>query len=257
MIAPGRWRALFFQLALSIPELGIAWAAGLAIFWGVTSVSCRVLSHVCVDVGGIAIVVFALATAVVAACAYWLAALVLGLAGRTRTRYVVDALVAVVALSYIGALEWQASRSEAAARAASAVAMRQAAEAREKWIAALRQNADAHGPPGVVPPMITVVDRGRDVEVTNTTAEWLVVALARVRAANPPDGWDACPLVTVGEISTYYRFGIGPAYTTRYAPLPECAAAFDGALLEYRVGDPPGLGWWSDSAFAAPDGRLR
>ena len=70
--------------------------------------------------------------------------------------------------------------------------------------------------------------------------------------------WRACALLTVGEISDYYRFSIGPGHTARYAPLRDCAAAFDGAPLEYRVGDPfqDDVGFWSDSAFAAPKGRL-
>jgi hypothetical protein len=40
---------------------------------------------------------------------------------------------------------------------------------------------------------------------------------------------------------------------------PDCAADFDGAPLEYRVGDPlPNeTGWWSDTAFAVPKGRFR
>ena len=65
-------------------------------------------------------------------------------------------------------------------------------------------------------------------------------------------------LMTVGEYSDYYSFSIGPGHTTRYAPLRDCAAGFEGAPLEYRVGDPfqDDVGFWSDTAFAAPKGRL-
>jgi hypothetical protein len=105
--------------------------------------------------------------------------------------------------------------------------------------------------------MLLVNDAAREVEVTNTTGEWLIVALARVRLGDQND-WLACPLLTVGEISDYYRFSIGPGHTTRYAPVPTCAAEFEGAALEFRVGDPwSKVGWWSDSAFAAPEDRLR
>jgi hypothetical protein len=151
---------------------------------------------------------------------------------------------------------WREYRIEAAYRL-SAKPPARAKRPREEWIAALRQNPDGHGPPGVVPLMLEVVDDGRGAEVTNTTQEWLTVALARVFQGNQGQ-WHACPLLTVGEISDSYRFSIGPGQTARYAPLPDCAAAFDGAPLEYRVGDPfrDATGWWSDTAFAVPNGRL-
>jgi hypothetical protein len=255
--APTRRRATLLQLALSIPELGIAWLLGLAVFWAATAIGCRVASPICDSTGGVAVVLVAIGAGIVIGCGYWILALVLGLRGHRQTRYAIDAVVATVALGYIGALYWQANRSEAAARAASETARRDAAAARAKWIAELRQNPTTHGPPGAVPPMLLVNDAARDVEVTNTTGEWLVVALARVRPGNQGD-WLACPLLTVGEVSEYYRFSIGPGHTTRYAPVPACAAEFEGAQLEFRVGDPySSVGWWSDSAFEAPDDRLR
>ena len=258
MSAPSRRLATLLQLALSIPELGIAAALGLAIFWAGTAAGCRLAVPICDSTGGVAIVVLALAAAIVMGCAYWILALVLGLRGRRRVRYSVDAVVAAVALGYIGALMWQADSAVASARAASEAATRDAAAARARWIAALQQSSSSHGPPGVVPPMLSVKDAAREVEVTNTTGEWLVVALARVRPGAQDGEWQACPLLTVGEITAYYRFAIGPGHTTRYSPVPECAAAFDGAPLEFRVGDPwSQVGWWSDSAFAAPDDRVR
>jgi hypothetical protein len=154
-------------------------------------------------------------------------------------------------------LVWREHSEQAAYNAAAEEAARSEGAAREAWIAALRQNPDGHGPPGVVPPMVQVVDDGRGAQVTNTTEEWLTVALARVLQDNQ-GAWRACPLLTVGEISDFYRYSIGPGQTTRYAPVPDCAAGFDGAPLEYRVGDPvrDALGWWSDTAFAVPSGRL-
>jgi hypothetical protein len=188
---------------------------------------------------------------------YWVLALVLGLGGLYRARYALDSIAAVVGVgTYIG-LEWREHSAQAAFRTArEAAELREAAD-REAWIAALRQNPNGHGRPGVVPPMLHVVDDGRGVAVTNTAQEWLTVALARVLPDQQRE-WRACPLLTVGEVSDYYRFSIGPSQTARYAPLPDCAAEFDGAPLEYRVGDPlPNTtGWWSDSAFAAPNGRL-
>lgn len=245
------------QLALSVPELAIACGLGFAVFVGATALGCRLVSPACVDVGGLAVVVVALVVSVLLAAAYWVLALVLGLTGRRRARYGLDAVVAVAAVTNYAALEWREYRQMAAYRAAAEESARNAAAAREAWIAALRQNPDGHGPPGVVPPMLRVVDDGRGVQVTNTTGEWLDVALARVLQDNQGE-WRACPLLTVGEISDYYRFAIGPSRTARYSPLPDCAATFDGAPLEYRVGDPArnAMGWWSDSAFTVPNGRL-
>ena len=155
--------------------------------------------------------IVAIIVSLLVAGAYWTLALVLGLGGRRRARYVLDAVVAVVAATNYA----------------------------------------------VVPPMVQVVDDGRGAEVTNTTEVWLTVALARVLQDNQGE-WRACPLLTVGEISDFYRYSIGPGQTTRYAPLPDCAGGFHGALLEYRVGDPvrDAVGWWSDTAFAVPNGRL-
>jgi len=152
---------------------------------------------------------------------------------------------------------WREHSAAATYRAERETAERSEADARERWIAALRQNPNGHGPPGVVPPMLEVVDEGRAVHVTNTTQEWLTVALARVLQNNQGE-WLACPLLTVGEHADYYRFSIGPGHTAQYAPVRDCAAGFEGAPLEYRVGDPlPNqIGWWSDTAFAVPKGRL-
>jgi hypothetical protein len=62
----------------------------------------------------------------------------------------------------------------------------------------------------------------------------------------------------VGEISAILPVLDRPSHTTRYAPVPECGAEFDAAPLEFRVGDPYGkVGWWSDSAFTAPNDRIR
>jgi len=172
-------------------------------------------------------------------------------------RYALDAVVAAIAVANVSVLMWREHSAAATYRAEREAAERNETAAREAWIAALRQNPNGHGPPGVVPPMLEVVDEGRSVRVTNTTQEWLTVALARVLQDNQRE-WLACPLLTVGEHADYYRFSIGPGRTAQYAPVPDCAAGFEGAPLEYRVGDPlPNqIGWWSDTAFAVPKGRL-
>jgi len=252
-----RWQWLLLQLALSVPELAVAVGLGFAVFTVTMTLGCRALFPICDSTGGLALVVVGLVASILIACAYWIAALGLGLAGRRRARYALDAVVAAVALVNVGTLVWREQSAAAKYRTERAAAERSEAAAREAWIAALRQNPNGHGPPGVVPPMLEVFDEGLGVHVTNTTQEWLTVALARVLQDNQGE-WRACPLLTVGENSAYYRFSIGPGHTAQYAPVTECAAGFEGAALEYRVGDPilDAVGFWSDTAFAVPKGRL-
>jgi len=253
-----RWQRILFQLVLSVPELAIAYGFGFAVFMGAMALGCRVLgASVCDSAGALAIVVAGLGAAIVAGVAYWIAALALGLAGWRRARYTLDAVAALIAVATIGTAYWRAYSAEAEARGAAEAARRNEAAVREAWVAELRQHPERHGAPGVVPPMLQVVDLGQGVEVTNTTADWLVVALARV-LEDQQGQWRACALLTVGEISDYYSYSIGPGRTVRYAPIPDCAAGFVGAPLEYRVGEPfrNDVGFWSDSAFATPEGRV-
>jgi len=251
------WQRLVLQLALSVPELAVAAGLGFAVFTVTMVLGCRALYPACDSTGGLAIVVVGLVASILVASGYWVVALVLGLAGRRRARLALDAVVAAVAITNVGVLIWREHSAAATYRAEREAAERSEAAAREAWIAALRQNPNGHGPPGVVPPMLEVVDEGTNVRVTNTTQEWLTVALARVLQDNQRE-WLACPLLTVGEHADYYRFSIGPGRTAQYAPVADCAAGFEGAPLEYRVGDPlpSQIGWWSDTAFAVPKGRL-
>ena len=136
--------------------------------------------------------------------------------------------MAAVAVANVSVLMWREHSAAATYRAEREAAERSEAAARETWIAALRQNPDGHGPPGVGPPMLEVIDEGRNVHVTNTTQEWLTVALARVLQNNQGE-WLACPLLTVGEHADYYRVSIGPGHTAQYAPVRDCAAGFEGA----------------------------
>jgi hypothetical protein len=252
-----RWQWLLLQLALSVPELAVAAGLGFAIFTVTMTLGCRALFPICDSTGGLALVVVGLVASILVACAYWIVALGLGLARRSRARYALDAVVAVVGITNVGVLVWHEYSAAAKYNAERAAAESSEAAAREAWIAALRQNPNGHGPPGVVPPMLEVFDEGLGVHVTNMTQEWLTVALARVLQDNQ-GAWSACPLLTVGENSAYYRFSIGPGHTAQYAPVTECAAGFEGAALEYRVGDPllDAVGFWSDTAFAVPKGRL-
>lgn len=255
---PSVWRRWLWQIALSAAEILIALGLGGAVFAAAHSLGCRVIAPACDGAGGLAVVVVGVVASLFVASAYWTGALALGAAGRHRARYWLSGIVAAVAIGNLVALEWRQHRSQAAYRAETTAAAQKEAADREAWIAALRQNPEGHGAPGIVPPMLRVADAGIGVEVTNLASEWLVVALARVRPVDGQMGWQACPLLTVGEISGHYRFAIGPGQSARYAPLPSCGAEFEGAPLEFRVGDPlPGaMGWWSDSAFEAPRGRL-
>jgi hypothetical protein len=94
--------------------------------------------------------------------------------------------------------------------------------------------------------------------VTNASKIWMTVALAKVHPdAASPDGWRGCAMYSESD-QGYYRYSIGPGKSTRYRLDPACAAAHAGDAIEYRVGDDAReQGWWSDSAFATPDGRNR
>jgi len=67
MSAPSRRHATLRQLALSIPELGIACLLGLAVFWAATALGCRLGSPICDSTGGVAVVVVALGAGIVPA----------------------------------------------------------------------------------------------------------------------------------------------------------------------------------------------
>jgi len=128
---------------------------------------------------------------------------------------------------------------------------------RAAWLEELRADGH-HGPPGQVPPQISVEDDGAKVVVTNTTARSFTVALARVREnATLPGGYEACALVTEGQHSRYHRFWLAAGTAASFVPLtPQCGDHLRGAPVEYRVGEyPDATAFWSDSAFAAPKGR--
>ena len=256
--AAPRWQKLLFQLALSVPELAIAGALGFAVFWGATALGCRALYPVCDSAGGLAIVVVGIIVSILVASGYWVLALVLGLAGRRRARYVLDAhrsrrrgrdlFRAHVARAQRTGRVPSGSRNRRAQRSgrSRSVDCGASSEPRRPRSSGCRA-ADADG-------RRRRTRRSSDEQRARVAHRRIGASAGKTTRAY----WRACPLLTVGEVSDYYRFSIGPGQTARYAPLPDCAAGFDGAPLEYRVGDPlpNATGWWSDTAFAVPDGRL-
>jgi len=178
-----------------------------------------------------------------------------------NTRRVIDAvaIVGVIALLVYPVAKIYAD--EDALREQIAAQQKAAAEkfnaARLAWIANLRAS-DAHGAPGVVPPMLKVEDDGINVVVENISSKAVIVALARViEDAAAPTGWRGCAMRTSGKVGgTYYFYSLNAGERATYAAYDNCAEMFRGAAIEYRVGkDARDTGWWSDSAFAAPDGR--
>lgn len=124
------------------------------------------------------------------------------------------------------------------------------------WLENLKKTGQ-HAPPGVVPPMLTVEDNGTTVKVTNIHDKEIVVALARVRQdPAAPGGWKGCGMYEGARGSRFYFIYLGPRKSLMYTPWEECAGNFVNAPIEYRIGQrPPEIGWWSDSAFAKPEGR--
>jgi hypothetical protein len=175
--------------------------------------------------------------------------------------------IGVLAAGYVGFVLFFVAPLQRAAeenRAQTAERARQAQEAqaaleagRAAWLEGMKADG-RHGPPGQVPPQISVQDDGTKVVVANTTRSGFMVALARVQEdAAAPGGYQACSLVTEGQHSRYHRFWLAAGATASFVPLtPQCGERLQGAPLEYRVGEhPDATAFWSDSAFAAPKGR--
>jgi hypothetical protein len=237
--------------------LTVAVAFGWAVFYLAYKGGCLVVVPACDGAGALAPVALALTVGIVVAGAYWIAALLLGLAGRTRARLTIDLVVGAVALVHHAAVFIAESRSAGAVRSAAATAANSEASRRTAWIEDLRKDPGSHGPPGVVPSALSVAEGDDLLEVTNVTEAWLTVELARVKPdVAAPGGWRACPLLTAGPVSASHRFSLGPGHTARFTLLGRCAAEFKREAIEYRLGDPysAGHGWWSDSAFAKPEG---
>ena len=118
-----------------------------------------------------------------------------------------------------------------------------------------------HASPGVVPPMLTVEDNGTTVKVTNIHDKEIVVALARVRQdPAAPGAWKGCGMYTDSPPGLgggrFYHYTLSPKDHLTFSTHENCASAFLEAPIEYRLGRRAGnIGWWSDSAFAKPEGR--
>ena len=240
------------RVGLSLLEIPVAIGLGFAAFWGVYWLGCS-FSH-CVDLSGLPwLVAGAVAGLGVAVC-YWLAMLRSGPPFRRRLIWDGVALAIGVA-SYVVPITLS-RMAEARSIQAANDAARVRAQQRAAWIESLKANA--HGAPGEVPAMLSIVDEGGVVAVTNNSGTWRTVALAKV-VPDPAaaDSWYGCAMY-VEKDQGYYRYSIGPRQSVRYRLDPACAIAFAGAVIEFRVGDGPGEeGWWSDSAFATPAGRNR
>ena len=126
----------------------------------------------------------------------------------------------------------------------------------DAWLTEMKQ-AGNHGPPGQVPPMLTVEDDGTTVRVQNDSDRGIRIALARVREdSTVPGGWKGCGMYTTDGGGGKYFWIIDSNKSITYVTREPCAPQFRGAPIEYRVGErPPENGWWSDSAFAKPEGR--
>lgn len=128
-------------------------------------------------------------------------------------------------------------------------------EARAAFLRELRESG-AHGPAGMVPPMLGVMqDSSARITITNRGDTPVYVALARVKESpGSTPRWRGCDMDRLMSGGIYAL--IKPRETWFIDPGPLCPGDLREGTLEYRVGKIPGdTGWWSDSAFEAPDGR--
>lgn len=200
---------------------------------------------------------FAIVFGMVAAAAY----LVLVMTRRIfKVRLAIDIAAVVFVLFGYVIPEYRADVQQKTEERARVVRLRAEDEADKiefnAWLAAMKQSTN-HGPPGEVPPMLTVKDDGTTVRVQNNLDHSINVALARVREdSNSPGGWKGCGLYTDDGGGRKYSWVIAPKQSITYVTWQECGAAYRDAPIEYRVGKrPPESGWWSDSAFAKQEGR--
>lgn len=142
-----------------------------------------------------------------------------------------------------------------AERAAAAAAER---EARATLVEHLRDNG-AHGPLGVVPPVLQVRPARHETAVTNLTDVLLFVELARVIEEPAGSGrYKACELYADPGRRRGRYDGIKPHETVRFRLMVTCASSFAEAPIEYRVGrSADEVAWWSDTALASPEGHPR
>jgi hypothetical protein len=145
---------------------------------------------------------------------------------------------------------------------AVAEARRTSLAARELWVQGLIAER-RYGPPGTVPPMLEErpSDAGFAVTIRNVGASEIVVALGRV-AADPSasGGWRGCAYTGYAGEGPQDWVTLGVGQSAVFELEPYCAELFLelDAYLEYRVGNetvPVASGWWTTSAFAAPQGR--
>ena len=240
------------RVAVSLFEIPVAIGLGFAAFWGVYWLGCS-LSH-CVDVSGLPWMIAGGVAGFGIGVCYWLA--MMRVKPPFRRRLIWDGVALTIGVAAYAVPITVSRMAEARAIRSANDAAQVQVRMRAAWIESLKSKA--HGAPGEVPPMLSVVDEGVAVVVTNGSSAWRTVALAKVVPdATAPDGWRACAMYSETD-QGYYRYSIGPRQSMRYRLNPACAGGFAGALIEYRVGDGPGEeGWWSDSAFATPEGRNR
>ena len=259
---PRRFDARAFLLAALrvLIEIVLSLAVGCAVAYQTYVLACDAFK--CSSGTNYAAIPIMLVAAVVGIVTVGVYFLIYRIKGRAlRTRLAIDAVAVVavlVLLVYpVAQTHWREAARQEKFRAQQKAANDKYAAARLEWIANLRAS-DMRGPPGAVPPMLKSDDDGIKVVVENITAKGMTVALTRViENASAATGWRGCPMRTSGKVGgTYHSYWLNSGERATYEADANCAQRFRGAAVEYRVGkDARDTGWWSDSAFAAPDGR--
>jgi hypothetical protein len=134
--------------------------------------------------------------------------------------------------------------------------------AREDWVQRLIAER-RYGAPGTVPPMLEVrpSDAGFAVTVRNVEATEVVLSLAFVAVdASASGGWRGCGYTGYAGEGPEEWVTLAAGESAIFELEPYCSELYLelDAHYEYRVGNetvPIESGWWTTSAFAAPQGR--
>jgi hypothetical protein len=166
------------RLALSLVEIPVAIGLGLATFFGVFWLGCS-LSH-CVDMGGLPWMIAGGVAGFGVGVCYWLA--MMRIKPPFRRRLIWDGVALTIGVAVYAVPVTLSRFAEARAIRSANDAAQEHVPMRAAWIESLKSKP--HGAPGEVPPMLSVVDEGVAVVVTNGSSAWRTATLKKV----VPDG---------------------------------------------------------------------
>lgn len=181
---------------------------------------------------------------------------IVALIRHVPTRLTIDAVAIVYFLAFFYIPEHKADAQRESEEKAGQIRLAIAEQERHVKLANWLENMKAtgrHGPPGVVPPMLSVEDNGKTVIVKNQSNQRELVKLYRTRENSSKHGeWEKCPMFPPGS---YIELKVNEVVTFELSKQASCKE-FVTAPIEYRVGFTySSTSWWSDSAFSDPEGQ--